>query len=149
MKRNFKIFALLFLVATLFIGCNLAPEGHAWDYDTIKQNDGAYQNPYRIASGKKYKGYGYLSTYSGGSGAGWKFVNDTDKTVKCKFNEKFYHSDHSSYIYVNLNKVSNPKDGFEVPPGATVSLSARCAYYIKSGGSGSKEKFYEFYLYCK
>ena len=148
MKRNIKIFALLFVVASLFVSCNWAPEGNAWDYDTIEQNDGAYQNPYEIASGKKYKGFGYLSTYSGGSGAGWKFVNKTDKTVKCKFAEKFYHSDHRSTIYVNTEKVEDPAKGFDVPAGATVRLSASCAYYIKSGGSNSKEKFYQFYLSC-
>ena len=146
MKRNFKMFGLMLLVATLFAGCNWAPEGNAWDYKTVEQNQQYYKDPYAIAPGKMYKGFGYLSTYSYGSGAGWKFKNDTEESVTCKFADKFYHGSSRSTVYVDSTKVENPKAGFEVPAGASVEIEASCDYY-QSGGS-SKEKFYQFYLAC-
>ena len=149
MKRNIRMFGLLVVAVALVIGltgCNWAPEGNAWDYKTVEQNDSAYKDPYEIAPDKKYKGFGYLSTYSYGSGAGWKFKNNTEETVTCKFADKFYHSQSSSKVYVNSTKIENPKNGFEVPAGASVEIEASCGYY-QTGGS-SREKFYQFFLAC-
>lgn len=148
MKRNLKLFGLLIVVATLFVGCNWAPEGNPWDYQSIDENDNAYAQAYEITAGKKYKGIGYLSTSSTyGSGAGWKFKNNSGSTVSCKFAEKFFHSEHSSSVYVASVKIENPENGFNVPAGAEVRIEARTAYYKKSGG-GKSEKFYQFYLAC-
>ncbi|MBR5400833.1 MAG: hypothetical protein IK102_03385 [Treponema sp.] len=127
-------------------GCNFAPEGNPWDYTKIEQNDNYLQEPYEIAPDKKYHGFGYLSTYSSGSGAGWKFINNTGSTVSCKYSEKFFHGDSYSTIWVGATTVENPGAGFEVKAGESVSISAGSAYYIKSGNK--KEKFYEFYLAC-
>ena len=146
MKRNFKIFALLFVVATLFVGCNWAPEGNAWDYKKIDDNQSYYKDPYELSAGKKYSGTGYLSTSPYGSGAGWKFKNNTDSTVSCKFAEKFYHSEHKSSVSVDGTIIKSPKDGFDVPAGATVRIEASTKYYISSGNA--KDSFYQFYLAC-
>ena len=150
MKKSITIFAFIFVVATLFTACNWAPEGNSWDYKNVK--DLSYgDKSYKISSGSKYRGIAYITTH-GGSGE-WRFKNDSDKTIKCKYAEKFSLKGESSLSYfyekddgtITYGETIKGKE-FEVPAGASIKIYASTSYRIKSGGS--KEDFFKFYLAC-
>ena len=151
MKKRITILSFIFVVATLFTACNWAPEGNSWDYKNVK--DLSYSDPsIKISSGSKYRGIAYI-TKTGGSGE-WRFINDTDKTLTCKYAQKFSLKGDSfvEYLYEDGTSVTygdsikNPEKGFEVPAGASIRIYASTSRRIKSGGN--KEDFFKFYLSC-
>ena len=153
MKKHLTIIAFIFVVATLFTACNWAPEGHSWEYKNVK--DMIYSDPsYKLTSGAKYRGIAYF-TKTGGHGE-WRFINDTDSTIHCKYAQKFTLKTTSTasveYIYENGSSlkygdtIQNPEAGFDVPAGASIRIYASTSYRIKSGGTS--EDFFKFYLSC-
>ena len=151
MKKNLTIFAFIFVVATLFTACNWAPEGKSWDYKNVK--DLSYNEPsYEISPGTKYRGIAYC-TKTGGGGE-WRFKNNTDSTITCKYAQKFTLKGTATieYIYESENSlkygstIENPEAGFEVPAGASIRLMVGTSYRIQSGGD--RTDFFKFYLSC-
>ena len=145
MKRKAGIFVLILLAANFFMACNFAPEGNAWDYEKVEPWENYKSEILDIAPGKMYKGYGYLAQNNGyGTHREWKFKNNTEETVTCKFAEKFYQSHSRSYVYVDLDTIENSKDGFEVPAGKELHISVYSDWSVSSGS----EQFYGFFLAC-
>ena len=147
MKKSLKFLVFAFVMATLFTACNWAPEGNGFDYKNVKPLTSYNNPPYKIVSGSKFKGIGYFSSH--GVEASWRFVNETDQTLICKYAEKFYHNESHSEVIVQETTyprtISSPKDGFEVPPGATLFIDAGTRWRTQGGGS---EDFFKFYLAC-
>ena len=151
MKKGIIIFSFIFVVATLFTACNWAPEGNSWDYKNV--NELNYNDPsIKLSSGSKYRGTAYCTKTGGG--AEWRFINNTDSTLTCKYAEKFSLKGTSQieYIYENGDSltygatIKNPEKGFEIPAGVSIRLMVGTSYRIKSGGN--KEDFFKFYLSC-
>ena len=153
MKRNFKMFGLMLVVAALFVGCKWCPVGSPGDYKKLKE-DGDTTN-YEMTSGSGFYGKGYLPTtqYASGFGGSYYFTAKEDVTIS--YSEKLYHSEESlirkypagggacTYLKEESDK-GLKNQTFEVKAGERIEIVFFDIYY-----SSKKTTAYEFYLWAE